>query len=335
MFTKVKRQLFNRGRKGEPPVIRSVAKGPNNAPLNGVERDYEIEILVSTLRANVHAFGPLGPAVGGVLKSLEIFEVETTYGHKHLWVELKDLFGSLLEYFRETEGESTSHGIIYLARCIERETEPIPQMGERAIAEYGLNENIKLWDISDEQAVDNLLRQMPHSPGATYGSKDSSTPYLEGCTPGTRVDILNDLRDWARLDKGPNFCWLDGMVGTGKTAILYSLRQYLEDDGRFTANFFCSRRMPTCNYVRRIMPTISHQLCRVSRPFRSVVFRTIEQDAQIWEQPLAHQFDKLIAAPLRKVGHTFMSTPVVLIDGIDGCGDRGGVEQLLDALLAQ
>ncbi|KAJ7792036.1 hypothetical protein B0H14DRAFT_2395020, partial [Mycena olivaceomarginata] len=44
----------------------------------------------------------------------------------------------------------------------------------------------------------------------------------QGCLEGTRVDLLADLRAWSRDPDVPRIFWLDGMAGTGKSAIARS-----------------------------------------------------------------------------------------------------------------
>ncbi|KAJ6455038.1 hypothetical protein C8R45DRAFT_597693 [Mycena sanguinolenta] len=50
-------------------------------------------------------------------------------------------------------------------------------------------------------------------------SIDAQQP--EGCLKGTRVKILADLQAWSQDPHAPRIFWLDGMAGTGKSAILF------------------------------------------------------------------------------------------------------------------
>ncbi|KAJ7833331.1 hypothetical protein B0H14DRAFT_2178507, partial [Mycena olivaceomarginata] len=63
----------------------------------------------------------------------------------------------------------------------------------------------------------------------------------EGCLEGTRVDLLADLRAWSRNPDSPRIFWLDGMAGTGKSAIARSFCHMLRDDKQLGGSFFCLR----------------------------------------------------------------------------------------------
>ncbi|KAG9075040.1 hypothetical protein FRC06_010311, partial [Ceratobasidium sp. 370] len=152
-----------------------------------------------------------------------------------------------------------------------------------------------------------------------------------GCTPNTRADVLQDLREWVHYGKFQKVYWLNGIAGTGKTTIAYSLCEYLENSGKPAASFFCSRDLPDCQDVKRIFPTVAYQLARLSRPFRCAVSRALEQDPEVCHQSIDEQFKKLIARPLQNVGHTFGADAVIVIDALEECEDKNRVNQILDA----
>jgi hypothetical protein len=62
------------------------------------------------------------------------------------------------------------------------------------------------------------------------------------CTLGTRKKILQDLMAWAEDSSDQRIYWMNGMAGTGKTTIAYSLCQelllVLERKQQITATYF-------------------------------------------------------------------------------------------------
>ncbi|KAG8725325.1 hypothetical protein FRC09_002207 [Ceratobasidium sp. 395] len=61
----------------------------------------------------------------------------------------------------------------------------------------------------------------------------------------------------------------------------------------------------------------------------------LEQDVEILRLPFDAQFRKLIARPLGQVAHTFISDPVIVIDGIEECEDKDMIYRLLRVLVQQ
>ncbi|KAG8754926.1 hypothetical protein FRC12_011050 [Ceratobasidium sp. 428] len=71
-----------------------------------------------------------------------------------------------------------------------------------------------------------------------------------------------------------------------------------------------------------------------STPFRYEVSAMLEQNPEAYNRPLFTQFENLVAAPLRKAGHTLPSNWVVVIDALDECHDNDGVDRILDAIFS-
>ena len=68
---------------------------------------------------------------------------------------------------------------------------------------------------------------------------DAQSP--DGCMKGTRTQILKELRAWSRDPNAPRIYWLNGMAGTGKSAIARSFCRTLHDDDLLGGSFFCAR----------------------------------------------------------------------------------------------
>ena len=84
----------------------------------------------------------------------------------------------------------------------------------------------------------------------------------DGCMEGTRVSLLNDLQQWSMDATAPPIFWLDGMAGTGKSAIARSFCRFYHQDERLGGSFFCLRGHESRANVKRILPTLSWLLCR-------------------------------------------------------------------------
>ncbi|CAE6431136.1 unnamed protein product [Rhizoctonia solani] len=209
-----------------------------------------------------------------------------------------------------------------------------------------LNADISMWKIVDELATDNRLRGLLPAMSACYNSAQATELKRGSCTKGTRIDVLGQMVDWIEASIPGSVYWMSGMAGTGKTTISCSLCKDLEASGRLAASFFCSRVLPECRDVSRIIPSIAYQLARFSHPFRFAL------SSILGKNPDAHtclpdlQFDTLIVQTFLHVmkgspsdsylvKDTLPENLVVVIDALDECEHKKSTSQILDLLLTK
>ncbi|KAF8593498.1 hypothetical protein BDV93DRAFT_399154, partial [Ceratobasidium sp. AG-I] len=149
------------------------------------------------------------------------------------------------------------------------------------------------------------------------------------CIPNTRMDLLNQLKTWAEDSNSKRIYWLNGLAGTGKTTIAYSLCNELESSLTLAASFFCSRQLPACRNVNLIIPTIAYQVARFSLPFRHALSSALEQAPDVHTLKVSTQFQKLIVEPLLEIERTIPPNLVVVIDALDECDSKDGPLWLL------
>ncbi|KAG8686224.1 hypothetical protein FRC11_009323, partial [Ceratobasidium sp. 423] len=129
--------------------------------------------------------------------------------------------------------------------------------------------------------------------------------------------------------------WMNGMAGTGKTTIAYSLCQELDSSFRLAASFFCSRLPPECRDINQIIPSVAYQLARMSHPFRAVLSSLLDKDPDVHIRLPHRQFDALIAQPFLEVKDTLPDNLVVVIDALDECENKESTGRILDVLLTR
>jgi len=168
---------------------------------------------------------------------------------------------------------------------------------------------------------------------APYCSYYSTTIGRRGCTPETREKILADLRLWANDPNGAKVYWMDGMRGTGKTTILYSLCKWLEESGQLGGDFCCSRKPYSCRDVKKINPTIAYRLTQFSPAFRSALGNILEKDPGAVTGDVGLQFQKLIQQPMQDLKNAIPNGVVVAIDALDKCDNNGQVLLFLKTLM--
>ncbi|KAL5634285.1 hypothetical protein ACGC1H_006182 [Rhizoctonia solani] len=188
--------------------------------------------------------------------------------------------------------------------------------------------------VFNKQEMELRLKGMSPALSAIYNSAESDDIGRGGCTPGTREAPIDLLLEWARDRAAGKTCWVNGMAGTGKTTIAYSVCSQLNESFGLGASFFCSRVISECRQVKHIIPSISYQLARFSFPFRCVLDKVLEADPDAHTRALKLQYDKLILGPLSTVQGSLPTDFIVAIDALDECENENSLGQVLDLLLS-
>ncbi|KAG8730385.1 hypothetical protein FRC10_002753 [Ceratobasidium sp. 414] len=353
-----------------PPDLEVHSRHPSPAPIllaslvaepcTEYEGWAELKTFAGLLSKCAAMFGPLKQAIDGFMACIETFEIvgENREDYQKLKVKLNILFYDLHGYFGESAPPGMRSSVADLAEGIKQELKVIQKkQREHGFGSYikakrdadevwlcyhriqGLferfmvNANVSTWKVVAEQTIEAHLKNLPNSPDAMYRSAKSSS-LRGGCTSDTRVEVLEQLHKWACDSKSEKICWLNGMAGTGKTTIAYSVCEQLKDAQKLAASFFCSRQLPKCRDVNRIVPSISYQLSRFSRPFRYAISRVLEENPEVHNQLLPDQFRQLILEPLKQVKDSLPTGLVIVVDALDECDDNNDVDRILDVLLS-
>ncbi|CAE6493505.1 unnamed protein product, partial [Rhizoctonia solani] len=197
-----------------------------------------------------------------------------------------------------------------------------------------LNASMSTLEAVKEQTLELRLNRMSPHTSATYDSAESLDVQRGGCTSGTRKTQIRELIEWANIPDSGRICWMNGMAGTGKTTIAYTVCKELEDTNRLGASFFCSRAISECRQVKHIIPSIAYQLAAFSRPFRCALAKVMEVDRDAHTRALNVQYQKLIVDPLNEVKMSLPTDFIVVIDALDECESLTAVEQILELLLS-
>ncbi|KEP53346.1 putative vegetative incompatibility protein HET-E-1 [Rhizoctonia solani 123E] len=196
-----------------------------------------------------------------------------------------------------------------------------------------LNMDTRIWQTPDDRADDFLLESLRPSLSARYDSSEAAALHRGACTVGTRTGELRKMLDWVYNPETNSTYWLSGMAGTGKTTIVYSLCEQLDNERLLGASFFCSRSIPECREVDRIMRSIAYQLAQFSYPFRCALIGVLRKDPELFNRGVQIQFQRLITNALVQVQETMPEGLVVVIDALDECTDKDATAQILEALL--
>ncbi|KAI9660553.1 MAG: hypothetical protein M1821_009905 [Bathelium mastoideum] len=163
--------------------------------------------------------------------------------------------------------------------------------------------------------------------------------YETVCHPGTRVKLLQRIREWAIGTEGKCIFWLRGMAGTGKSTISRTMTENLTGEGHLVASFFFQRNTEEPDRVNpgRLFPTVADQLIRPLPSMAKHVLSAIKGEKtsfSVAKWPKGKQFEKLILEPLRKIDDDpkIPRTIVVVLDALDECDRNEDVKHILELL---
>ncbi|KAJ7676166.1 hypothetical protein B0H14DRAFT_3908718, partial [Mycena olivaceomarginata] len=181
-------------------------------------------------------------------------------------------------------------------------------------------------------SVNNLSTDVSEKLGYVSAADiDAQSP--EGCLQGTRVDLLADLRAWSLEPNSPRIFWLDGMAGTGKSAVTRSFCRILRKNKRLGGSFFCLRGDASRGNPKRILPTLAIQLASQHVAYKSALLAALDAGISS-DANLEIQVEELLKKPLRSVDNDAPPTLVLVIDALDELDDENETKDLLQRLVA-
>ncbi|KAF4614458.1 hypothetical protein D9613_003317 [Agrocybe pediades] len=320
------------------------------------------ETALRLLEKNADGFPPLKTAVSTLVTCLDL--AKDVIGNQEEYVKLADEFrdvASTLAPYASKLAASDEGSIALILKSIDEELAEIKRQLERGkfkriveatddqgniLARYRKIDSLFRRLLSDvtlrthveigklREATDaTLLRTLTPVDDARYNSGYSTAVKRCGCTASTREQILDDLRVWVQDPNGSKVFWMNGMAGTGKTTILYSFCEWLEENKRLAGNFFCSRASMLCRDLSNIVRSISHQLAHYSPAFRSELCKILKEKQNPHMLNVGEQFKWIVEKPLQKSKDAIPDGAVVVIDALDECDNVSATALFLKVLL--
>jgi hypothetical protein len=175
---------------------------------------------------------------------------------------------------------------------------------------------------------------IPHAKAAHFDYAYNNVSRT-GCMDGTRTDILQKVYQWigaqdANSDSARIF-WINGMAGTGKTTIAYTVSKYCRDSEIPLATFFCSRDTAETSNPNLIFPTIARQLGILNDDFAQELSKNFKSHPDAVYSAISHQLEMLLVKPLNAAKARFPFC-VVVLDALDECKDNATTSTILSSL---
>jgi hypothetical protein len=148
------------------------------------------------------------------------------------------------------------------------------------------------------------------------------------------VALQQQLSEWAN-DDAPDLTtlWLNGMAGTGKSAISTTFAVNMADEGLLGATFFVDKQIAERTDPHRIVQSLAYDLAEGDHSRLHALWSVLCAKPTIMEMPLREQVKALIKKPLDA---TYTETLVIVIDGLDECAPSNRIlllSTLVDCLV--
>jgi NACHT domain len=175
------------------------------------------------------------------------------------------------------------------------------------------------------------LVKLPSAEGAAF---DSYADELDArCHPNTRIELRNQIKQWANDPQGKSIFWLCGVAGTGKSTISRTIAQKFADEEVLAASFFFKRGGGDRGNARRFFSTLARQMVVMIPAMLSSVSEAIEADPTLTEKSMKEQSEKIILQPLSKLSGSQQRTRrVIVVDALDECEREGDIRIILRLL---
>ena len=156
---------------------------------------------------------------------------------------------------------------------------------------------------------------------------------IEECMDGTQKDVLTSITTWVNDFDTQNILWLSGSPGAGKSTISSSIISTLFHDKRLASKFFFQRGSKHLT-PSALWRTVAFHLAQFDTKMKGLLAHLLKEHEIDLETPkLDYLFKRLIEVPMQGSGDSLLQKhPVIVIDGLDECGDANDRRALLNTL---
>ncbi|KAG9258938.1 uncharacterized protein F5Z01DRAFT_9785 [Emericellopsis atlantica] len=180
-----------------------------------------------------------------------------------------------------------------------------------------------LLDVDQKMVLARLENHV--ATGAAFDSREEE--HNSKCLPNTRVELLQQISEWADDSSAEAVFWLNGMAGTGKSTISRTVARSLAKENRLGASFFFKSGEADRGNMAKFFPTIAADLVRGEPAIAHHLKGVIEREPAIFRKAMREQFDKLFLGPLSITRRN--QSLVVVVDALDECEQEIDVKLMI------
>ncbi|RXW20233.1 hypothetical protein EST38_g5623 [Candolleomyces aberdarensis] len=215
--------------------------------------------------------------------------------------------------------------------------------------------------IVNQHTLRDLVSRLNPIADASHTRNIKISPPDSACFPGTRERVIKEITNWAdTIDEAgdgkietvssavvvyaptPHIFWLHGFAGCGKSAVSLKIAEVFEESGRLLASYFFFQKAGDRSTMNRFVVTLASQMASTLPATVPLIEAALEADAGLLNNSvsLTRQLERLVYRPFRAVMEgdilemALTKGPfLIVIDGLDECDDKPGVEEFIDHML--
>ncbi|KAJ2933079.1 hypothetical protein H1R20_g4014, partial [Candolleomyces eurysporus] len=178
---------------------------------------------------------------------------------------------------------------------------------------------------------------------ASHTRDRETSPPNSACFPGTRTDVIRTIVAWAdsTLLWNTHVLWLYGYVGCGKSAIALAIALKFERRKRLVGSFFFFRNAGDRSRMTKFATTLACQLAAAIPEAAPFIKKAVKEEPGLLGSSLVAQLRRLVYEPfkaaakrVRLLNMFLLKGPfLIVIDGLDECEDRQGVQAFIEDML--
>jgi hypothetical protein len=167
--------------------------------------------------------------------------------------------------------------------------------------------------------------------------------HVARCDPGTRLEVIAQIKKWLNGSDKRAICWLSGPAGYGKSALAQTIAEHYAAKGRLLGSFFFLRGAGERSHISCLIPTLAHQISLSVPAAKPSIERALHDEPALLEPSvsLAHKFQRLIIDPIHSTTILFSSEAfphlarqrIFVIDALDECDDKTETAAFIDVLI--
>jgi NACHT domain len=177
---------------------------------------------------------------------------------------------------------------------------------------------------------ENLLNRLPYAIEAPFNFYERQ--HESACLPDTRVDLLQEIYNWADRQDERCLFWLNGLAGTGKSTVARTVARCYYDKARLGASFFFFRGGGDVSHAGKFVTSIALQLASNIPGLYQHICDAITECYDIATRSLRDQWHQLILRPMTKLDDNGQSTYILVVDALDECDDDNNVRTIIHLL---
>jgi hypothetical protein len=160
------------------------------------------------------------------------------------------------------------------------------------------------------------LDRLPSATDAPFNSYNKR--HEPTCLPDTRVDLLQEIYNWA---------------DTGKSTIARTIARRFFNQKRLGASFFFSRGGGDVSHAGKFFTSIAVQLAHNIPQIQRFISDAIIEQKDIVNETLSDQWRQLVLRPLSRLESGLSpSLYVLIVDALDECDSEGDIRMILQLL---